>query len=195
MRPGGGKSKKPRRHKGKGAAWRNKRTGGLRLTMDGSAREGTSKGAIELREILNNEDNSQRRKNLRNIKGAAPPLALWIHDLARKANFADRVVKRRVLDKVRKRAYVNAKWRRSLKPDWGRSATLRKRLRATDTVACEQMRKHMNKYRQPQKMERSRYRAFWRHFCVFWNGHLSKKENVAPPNTTRRVKRKTYGRR
>ena len=163
--------------------------------MDGSVREGKSQGIIELREILNNEDNSLREKSLRNVKRAAPRLELWIHDLACKANFADGLVKRRMLDKFHSRAHVHAKCRRSLNPDWGRNVALRKKLRATNAVACEQMWKHMNKYRQPQKMERSRYRAFWRHFCVFWNGHLSKKENVAPPNTTRRVKRKTYGRR
>ena len=195
VRASGGKSKKPRQCKGKGAALRKNRTGGLYLTMDGSVREGTSQGIIELREILNNEDNSLREKSLRNVKRAAPRLELWIHDLACKANFADGLVKRRMLDKFHSRAHVHAKCKRSLNPDWGRNVALRKKLRATNTVVCEQMWKHMNKYRQPQKMERSRYRAFWRHFCVFWNGHLSKKENVAPPNTTRRVKRKTYGRR
>ena len=100
-----------------------------------------------------------------------------------------------MLDKFHSRAHVHPRRKRSLNPDWGRNVALRKKQRATNTVVCEQMWKHMNKYRQPRKMGRPKYRAFWRHFCIFWNGHLSKKENVAPPNATRRVKRETYGRR
>ena len=163
--------------------------------MDGSAREGTSKGAIELREILNNEENSQRRQNLRNIKGAAPPLALWIHDLACKANFADNVVGRRMPDKFQRRAHAHAECKRPLNPDWGRNVAPRKKLRATDAAACGQMRKHMNEYHRPQRMERSRYRTVWRNFCIFGDGNMSRTENAAPPIATRSVKRKTPGRR
>ena len=72
VRDGGGKSKKPRQRKGKGAAWRKGRTGGLYLAMDGSVREGTSQGVVELREILNYEDKSLGEKSLRNEKRAAP---------------------------------------------------------------------------------------------------------------------------
>ena len=82
----------------------------------------------------------------------------------------------------------------SLNPGRGRDAAPSKRLRATNAVAREQMWRHMNKYRQPQKMERSRYRAVWRRFCIFlWN--LPGKENGAPPHAKRAANQKTYGRR
>ena len=119
VRAGGGKSKKPRQRKGKGAAWRRGRTGGLYLTIDGSIREGTSQGVVEQREILYVEDNSLGERSLRNVKRAAPHLELRIRDLACKATYADRVVRRRMLDKFHSRAHVHAKCKRSRNPNWG----------------------------------------------------------------------------
>ena len=89
--------------KGEGAASRRSHAGVSYLSMGGSAREGRSQGAIQLREILNNGDNSRMERSSGDTKWAAPRLEL------REAGFADRVARRRAFDKFYRRGHVRAK--------------------------------------------------------------------------------------
>ena len=95
--------------KGEGAASRRSHAGVTYLSMGGSAREGRSQGAIQLREILNNGDNSRMERSSGDTKWTAPRLELRIRDPACKKNFADRVARRRAFDKFYRRGHVRAK--------------------------------------------------------------------------------------
>ena len=144
------------------------RTGGVWLSMDGGRADGRNR-IVELREILNNEDNPLKEVSARAIQARHPGLKMVVHDLACQCNFLDDMKVRRVLDRFHAKNHTTERCRTTFNPDTRRNKYWMKKLGITNTSTCEQVFRLMNKQRSTRLMTQPRYRAFWRHWCIFHN--------------------------
>ena len=118
--------------------------------------------------MLKYENNAVREKSLKNVKADAPNLKLWIHDLACKANFADGVVKHRVIDRFHIKNHVPS-CKCKYGPDTISKKQILNKFKVKNKQICEQMWKPMNKHYGAMFMHHLNYRAYWRHFCKYFN--------------------------
>jgi len=145
------------------------RTAGLYLTMNASAKKGEDLRIVELREMVDNESNKIRQASLLAVKRVCPRLRLWIHDLACRANFASKIVKRRMLDLFHDKCHTDLKCKRLYNPKTKKNAALLKAHKVHNTSICEQMWRFFNKHWGSRFMALYNYRAFWRHICMEYN--------------------------
>ena len=155
------------------------RTGGVFLTMDGCSSNGR---ILELREVLNNEDNALRELSLSNVKRENNKLSLLVHDLACHCSFADEYGVRRMLDKFHSRNHTRPECRTTLNPQTPSNARYLRRMGVLNTSMCEQMFRVMNRHRHALTMARSNNKAFCRHWCIFYNSSSSTtRRRMLPP--------------
>jgi hypothetical protein len=136
--------------------------------MDGGSSGGCNR-IIELREVINNEDNELREKSLQAVLADNPKLKLLIHDLVCKCGFAARMGLRRMLDKFHATNHTNPECLTTFNPHTKVNKQHLKRMRVNNTSVCEQMFRVFNRHRHASTLRRARNRCFWRHFCIFWN--------------------------
>ena len=175
---------------------RKKRTGGIYLSVDGNADSGR---ILELREVLAAESNLVKEASLRDLKRKFPGLELWVHDSVCACNFADSVVKHRLLDRFHIRNHKREVCRSRFNPNTPWNSKLRYKFGCANTVVCEQLFRMRNQYSAAQRMGRLCYRAFWMHFCMWYNSYVSGRRkgslSLTRPATSRRDTLKRTGRR
>ena len=137
--------------------------------MDGTERRQSSQVIVEMREMRHHEDNALKEASLKSIKHSCKKLQLWIHDLACRANFADGLVKHRMLDKFHAKVHTTESCRKTYNPNLKVNKALLKKHRVTNTSICEQVWTFMNKHVGARTMKRENYRAYWRHLCIHYN--------------------------
>ena len=59
-------------------------------------------------------------------------------------------------------------------PDTPLSMEIRALYKITNTIICEQMWRHLNRFNTVFQMTRSNFRMFLRHFCIEWNRRAMK---------------------
>ena len=191
------KEKRRAECKPKCAKWRKKRTGGLYVTVDGAAASGNR--ILEAREMNGAEDNSLKQASLASTVGNYPSVALWIHDSVCSCGFAEGKVRWRMLDRFHEKNHVRRLCRTVFNPNTPSNSKIRYRMGCANTVACEQLFRHFNRYSTAQRMGRLSYRAFWRHACMRYNQYLlsssAKVSSMTHPATSRRLTLKAIGRR
>ena len=96
----------------------------------------------------------------------------WIHDLACKCDSVVRKVGRAnlFLDKFHLRGHVQERCRRSLNPSWGKNRKWLATRKVSNTSICEQFNAKISPCgKMARNLDTARYRAFWRHYCIYWN--------------------------
>lgn len=167
--------------KDKTAMSRPNRSGGLYLTMNGSTAKGPNR-IMELREVLNNEDNELRELSFKAVKKSSPGLKLFVHDLVCKCNFLDKFKIIKLLDKFHARNHTNHLCQTKYNPKTPANLKVLKKHKVTNTSICETMNRTLNRHRHAMYLNRARYRAFWRHFCIFYNAEpKEQKASMLPP--------------
>lgn len=144
------------------------RTGGIYLTMEGNASKKHTQQIVELRENVNVENNDLKEKSLKVVTKMCPGIKLWVHDLACKANFAEELVKHRMIDRFHSKTHTK-KCNIRFNPDSRSNKIIRGKLKVKNTSICEQMWSYFNKHTGAKRMSRAHSRAFWRHCCIAYN--------------------------
>jgi len=157
--------------------------------MDGSVSKERSQVILELREVLNHEDNALREKSLKQLLEDHPRLQGWIHDLVCKANFADSLDLWRLLDKFHVNNHVLHKCRTLYNPKAKKNRALLKKLKVTNTQICEQTWSFFNRHANIKFMGRATYRAWLRHLCKAFNMHAHRGGKVIRTHFSKHGKR------
>jgi hypothetical protein len=144
-------------------------TGGIYITMEAQHSIEHVQQIVELREFLNSENNELKETSLRALRKTCPNLKLWIHDLACKANFADGLIKHRMLDRFHAKTHSKKNCKKQFDPDSRSNKIIKGKLKVKNTSICEQIWPFFNKHKGAKGMSRSHARAFWRHCCIKYN--------------------------
>ena len=148
--------------KPKKAQTRSGRTGGIYATVSGSSQD--KNFALEVRELLGSENNVEKEKSLKALASKCENLELWVRDSVCGCEFADKYVKRRMIDRFHSKNHVRELCRAKYNPDWAANARVRKKLKCDNTVAAEQLFRPCNRHTAALSMTKCNYGAYWRHF-------------------------------
>jgi hypothetical protein len=149
------------------------RTGGIYLSMDATTRKGQGQCILELREMMDYENNELKEVSMRALINSHPKLKLWIHDLVCRANFADKLIAYRMLDKFHAKNHKTVKCRTIYNPRKIANKRVLKKFGVKNTQKAEQMwGRFFNRHYNAQFMNRLTFRAFMRHLCICFNASM-----------------------
>ena len=151
--------------------FRKRRTGGVYLTVDGDAATGNR--VLELREMMDTEDNVLKEAPAPSIVSKFGKLSLWIRDSVCACSFSVAYSGRKMIGRphAKNRKMEVCKEQFSPITPWG--SRIRYRHGCVNTVACEQISRYSNQHSAAQHMGRANYRAFWGHECIYYNRHVA----------------------
>jgi hypothetical protein len=165
------------------------RSGGIYISMDGSKVKNRPQLILELREMLNHEDNELKEKSLKKLIRDHPKIQGWIHDLVCRGKFADDLVKWKMLDAFHVQNHIQLACRRQYNPRTKKIKTLLTKMKVTNTQICEQTWSFFNRHYFVKFMSRVNYRAWLRHLCKEFNRQAYRNKRIVRNHLSKHGKR------